>query len=76
MLTRRPSGSNRFSRDSIIIIIVVIIIIIIIIIINLSSLHGKKAQGIWMQGSTYLQPRHYGKIGWLALDLAVFTPGK
>ena len=32
---------------------------------------------MWMQGSTYLQPRHKEEeVGWLALRSAVFTPGK
>ena len=29
---------------------------------------------MWMQGSTYSQPRHYKEVGWLALCSAVFTP--
>ena len=31
-------------------------------------------RGIWMQGSTYSQPRHYGEVGWLVLHSAAFTP--
>ena len=31
---------------------------------------------MWMQGSTYSQPRHYVQVGWLVLRSAAFTPGE
>ena len=33
-------------------------------------------RGMWMQGSTYSQPRHYEEVGWLVLRSAAFTPGE
>ena len=33
-------------------------------------------RGMWMQGSTYSQPRHLEEVGWLVLRSASFTPGK
>ena len=32
--------------------------------------------GMWMQGSTYAQPRHWDEVGWLVLRSAAFTPGE
>ena len=29
---------------------------------------------MWMQGSTYSQPRHKEEVGWLVLCSAAFTP--
>ena len=31
---------------------------------------------MWMQGSTYSQPRHYEEVGWLVLRSATLTPGE
>ena len=31
---------------------------------------------MWMQGSTYSQPRHWEEVGWLVLHSAAFTPGE
>ena len=31
-------------------------------------------RGMWMQGSTYSQPRHLDEVGWLVLRSAAFTP--
>ena len=33
-------------------------------------------RGMWMQGSTYSQPRHQKEVEWLVLRSAAFTPGK
>ena len=33
-------------------------------------------RGMWMQGSTYSQPRHSDEVGWLVLRSAAFTPGE
>ena len=32
--------------------------------------------GMWMQGSTYSQPRHEDEVGWLVLRSAVLTAGE
>ena len=31
---------------------------------------------MWVQRSTYTQPQHYEKVGWLVLCSAAFTPGE
>ena len=33
-------------------------------------------RGMWMQGSTYSQPRQQDEVGWLVLRSAAFTPGE
>ena len=33
-------------------------------------------RGMWMQGSTYSQPRHQDEVGWLVLRSAAFTHGE
>ena len=33
-------------------------------------------RGMWMQGSTYSQPRHQDEVGWLVLRLAAFALGE
>ena len=32
-------------------------------------------RGMWIQGSTYSQPRHKEEVGWLVLHSATFIPG-
>ena len=31
---------------------------------------------MWMQGSTYTEPRHQEEVGWIVLRSVTFTPGK